>query len=93
MRTIKNSECAQTHGYAGGRFHVHTSLVCGFYRSNVGICDGDSGDPLVSFYDKRLIGIALMDERNPCAIGKPDLFTRISFYVDWIWEITNVTAI
>lgn len=41
---------------------------------------GDSGSPLV--YNNTLIGI--FSWTKPCAIGFPDVFTRISHFTDFI---------
>lgn len=54
-----------------------------------GVCNGDSGDPLV--FNNTLIGIVSWST-TPCAIGQPDGYVRISEYVDWI-EQTISSAI
>lgn len=54
-----------------------------------GMCYGDSGGPLVA--DNRLIG--LVSWCVSYAEGRPDVFTRISSYVEWINEHTGLTAI
>lgn len=41
---------------------------------------GDSGGPLV--VDSEQIGVVSWG--TPCAKGKPDVFTRVYSYVDWI---------
>ena len=41
---------------------------------------GDSGGPLVA--DGKQIGIVSFGE--PCAVGTPDVFTRVSSYTKWI---------
>ena len=41
---------------------------------------GDSGSPLVA--DGQLIGIASFV--HPCAAGVPDVFTKVSAYLNWI---------
>lgn len=54
--------------------------ICTLTRAGEGVCHGDSGSPLVA--DGKQIGIVSWG--NPCANGKPDVFTRISSYLDWI---------
>ena len=44
---------------------------------------GDSGGPL-AVHD-RIVGIASLG--LPCAMGVPDIFTRVSAYTSWIKEI------
>jgi len=60
------------------------SQLCTFTSAGEGSCYGDSGAPLVlDFYkDPVLVGIASFG--IPCAAGYPDVFTRISAFVDWI---------
>lgn len=47
---------------------------------------GDSGGPLVSA-DGTQIGIVSFGV--PCAIGAPDVFTRVYAHVDWITEVIS----
>ena len=49
---------------------------------------GDSGGPLVA--DGQIIGIASF--MAPCAIGMPDVFTRVYPYLGWIEEIISDNA-
>lgn len=47
---------------------------------------GDSGGPLVA--NGELIGIVSWGK--PCAVGKPDVFTRVYYYREWIKRITGL---
>ena len=49
------------------------------------VCRGDSGGPLIC--DNKLTGVVSFGKR--CATGKPDAYTAISFYNDWIDSIIN----
>ncbi|XP_072752169.1 chymotrypsin-2-like [Anoplolepis gracilipes] len=59
---------------------IFNSQICTLEGKGVGACKGDSGDPLV--YNNILIGI--FSWTKPCAIGFPDVFTRISDFTDFI---------
>ncbi|XP_055531493.1 chymotrypsin-2-like [Wyeomyia smithii] len=60
--------------------------ICTFTQEGQGICQGDSGSPLVK--DGNVIGIASFGLGFPpeysCAAGFPDAFTRVSHYYTWI---------
>lgn len=47
------------------------------------IRQGDSGSPLV--YNDTLIGI--FSWTKPCALGFPDVFTKVSHFVDFIEKV------
>ncbi|KAJ2951702.1 hypothetical protein O0L34_g13864 [Tuta absoluta] len=47
-----------------------------------GLCNGDSGSPLVRVDNGLQVGIVSWG--IPCAHGAPDIFTRVSVYRDWI---------
>lgn len=79
LETIDNTDCAQRQSPNP----IFTTSLCTFTRSGEGACNGDSGGPLV--YDGILVGIVSWG--RPCAIGYPDVFTRVSSYVSWIQSI------
>lgn len=60
---------------------VVRTQICtrGFY--NYGACQGDSGGPLIGPNGKQ---IGIVSWGRPCAIGYPDVFTKVSSYVNWI---------
>lgn len=51
--------------------------------------DGDSGGPLFAVKEQILVGIAESVSGAGCAVGKPDFYTRVSAFYDWIQENTK----
>ncbi|XP_032453050.1 chymotrypsin-2 [Nasonia vitripennis] len=62
------------------RDRISASNICTLTRRGQGNCHGDSGGPLVS--DGVQIGIVSFGQ--PCALGLPDVYTRVWSYMDWI---------
>ncbi|KAL6266470.1 hypothetical protein P5V15_003319 [Pogonomyrmex californicus] len=62
---------------------ILNSQICTFERKGIGACKGDSGSPLV--YNGTLIGI--FSWTKPCALGFPDVFTRVTNFTDFIRQI------
>lgn len=86
--TISNMECMQRQSPEVLHL-IHNSTLCVYSgRPNHGMCNGDSGGPLIST-DGILVGIVSWGV--PCAKGFPDGFTRISSFMPWIGERLNQT--
>lgn len=68
------------------RNYVLSSHMCSFNRIGQGMCYGDSGSALISRGE--LIGVVSRGAL-PCAVGFPDVYTRISSYVRWIDSYIN----
>ncbi|XP_054010363.1 chymotrypsin-2-like isoform X1 [Hylaeus anthracinus] len=66
-------------------FRVTNDNICTLNKRGEGACHGDSGGPLVA--DKVQIGVVSWG--IPCARGRPDVFTRVYSYVDWIKKHTE----
>lgn len=49
-----------------------------------GTCSGDSGGPLT--YNGELVGVVSWGD-GPCSETRPDVFTRVFNYLDWIENI------
>ncbi|KAF2892689.1 hypothetical protein ILUMI_13486 [Ignelater luminosus] len=82
LTTISNDECKSS---LGGFPPVLDSNICTFTQRGEGACHGDSGGPLA--VNGKQAGIVSWG--RPCGIGYPDVFTRVSFYSDWISENSN----
>ncbi|KAK4872345.1 hypothetical protein RN001_014374 [Aquatica leii] len=80
LKTISNSVCIERH--SSSDLTIADGHICTFTRRGEGSCQGDSGGPLVS--GKEQIGVVSWG--TPCAVGDPDVFTRVSAYNDWITE-------
>ncbi|XP_038210438.1 chymotrypsin-1-like [Zerene cesonia] len=59
--------------------------ICAYRAPGKGTCKGDSGSPLVCADNEEQIGLTSWG--IPCALGAPDMFTRISNYKDWIMSV------
>lgn len=86
FKTIASQECAP-----------HTlnlipkdSLLCakGTLSS---LCFGDMGDPLVSAYSGKLVGLAI-STWGDCEVDHPQTYTNIHPYIDWIDGVMNFFA-
>ncbi|KAK4872346.1 hypothetical protein RN001_014375 [Aquatica leii] len=80
LKTISNKVCAEKH--ASSKYPITDDEICTYTRKGEGFCQGDSGGPLV--FNQQQIGIVSWGKA--CAIGFPDVFTRVSAYYDWITE-------
>ncbi|KAI7815645.1 Serine protease, partial [Rhyzopertha dominica] len=69
LRSISNTDCQRQHTNP-----IYNSQLCTLTQTGQGACHGDSGGPLVT--NGVLVGVVSWGE--PCAIGYPDVFTRVS---------------
>nr|AXF35733.1 serine protease 5 [Holotrichia oblita] len=81
-RTITHSECQAFWGSA-----VNEDNLCTLSPVGQGLCYGDSGSPLLQTSDHSQVGI--VSAGDPCALGSPDIYVRISSYVPWINSVAN----
>lgn len=89
LPTISNEYCK--HVYRNSKHVVTDDMLCAGEEVGASMCFGDSGGPLV--LDGKLIGVISWGTA-PCGSGKPDVYTRVSSYVEWILDNTkrsNVT--
>ncbi|XP_011504797.1 PREDICTED: kallikrein-8-like [Ceratosolen solmsi marchali] len=67
------------------KFLVHDTQFCVLDKKGVGTWTGEGGDPFV--VDGKLAGFVSLT--HPCALGTPDIYTKIYYYVDFIREMMN----
>lgn len=86
---IPNDVCIRRHESAN-QFFVHNSTLCTFIGYGAGTFHGDSGGGLA--IDNKLVGI--LSWGNPNNIkNKPDQFTRLSEFTNWIEKKTGIKAV
>ncbi|XP_055531903.1 chymotrypsin-2-like [Wyeomyia smithii] len=85
VRTLNNLECRLRHDVQN-REKVNAGNLCTFLRVGQGTCMGDSGSPLI--VEGVLVG--LVSWGVPCAVGKPDVYTRVATHRAWILRTTGV---
>lgn len=79
--TLTNIDCRSRHAKLSES--VTDDNICAFSNAHGrGMCHADSGGPLVA--GDQLVGLVSWGE--PCAVGRPDAFVRISYFFDWIVE-------
>ncbi|CAD0200432.1 unnamed protein product [Chrysodeixis includens] len=64
---------------------ITREMFCTFTKYGEGSCHGDSGSPLIK--GDELVGVASWG--IPCAVGFPDVHTRIAPYIRWIKSYTK----
>lgn len=84
MFTTTRDECIKRAGDLADI--IHDSVLCTDNKVGQGACIGDSGGPLV--VKNKLVGVVSWGVL--CASGKPDAFSRISSFIDWISATTQI---
>lgn len=76
FQTLSVQECANR--LAPNK--IFTTEICAYAKVNDGACQGDSGGPLV------INGVqhGITSWVIPCAVGRPDVYTRVYSFLDWI---------
>ncbi|PSN32218.1 Chymotrypsin-2 [Blattella germanica] len=75
LQAISNDNCQSSHSGT-----IYSTSICASAGAGKGVCNGDSGGPLS--VNGKIVGIVSWG--RPCATGVPDVYTRVSEYVDWI---------
>lgn len=78
LRTLSVEKCSELNESP----EIKPAHLCTLTKSGEGACHGDSGGALQ--YRNKVAGIVSFG--TPCAVGFPDVFTRVSAYNDWINE-------
>lgn len=96
--TLPPSSCAYYNGAGGTGLPYSSSIqICAVgqytYQGSSGACFGDAGSPLV--YNNIQYGITSRGTYSVsgypvCAVGYPDVFTRVSVFSNWVTTIMAV---
>lgn len=90
LQIMTNKDCSSRYG----RDLVSKNMICAVGANNPedNVCTGDSGGPLVIEKDAGVyvqVGVVSFSPAR-CNSGWPSGFTRISSYIDWIRENTDI---
>ncbi|XP_045488902.1 chymotrypsin-2-like isoform X2 [Pieris rapae] len=80
VTSITVEECRAKHKNIEKYNPITDKLLCTYKDYDEGICQGDSGGALV----RNGIVHGITSWNIPCGRGKPDVFTRVYKYLDWI---------
>ncbi|XP_018319741.1 chymotrypsin-1-like [Agrilus planipennis] len=87
IEVFDSSYCINSYNSSVLNPAVH--ICAGLVHGGKGQCSGDSGGPLV--VNGHQVGIVSWSDK-PCASpGKPGVFTRVSTYIDWIYDKTGIS--
>lgn len=88
MVTLNLPDCILRLGSNGEKVHANT--LCTNNLSGEGICNGDTGGPLINLqWPRVVIGIASWTSR-PCAQGFPDVYARVFPHLSFIRDAMQV---
>nr|AXF35735.1 serine protease 3 [Holotrichia oblita] len=83
-QTLTHAQCQQSWGGS-----VSTLQICALTRAGQGACNGDSGGPLIQTSNRAQLGVVSFGRAGGCAIGWPDVYARVSSYINWINSAVN----
>ncbi|XP_010561570.1 serine protease 57 [Haliaeetus albicilla] len=71
------------------RGRVSTNMLCAASHNTTlqGVCSGDSGGPLI--FNKKVYGIVSFSGKRCGDRRYPDIYTKISNYIDWVHRIVQ----
>lgn len=89
LTTMSNQQCEMLFG------RIETSSICAVGKPKHGACLGDSGTALIKEENGTQIQIGILSWGviDLCEFGFPTVFERISGYVDWIKQHSNVSCV
>jgi secreted trypsin-like serine protease len=87
LNYLPDAQCAKEYGefYGPGALCAGTLATDGSIAVGKDSCQGDSGGPLTREEDggkRSLVGV--VSGGKGCGAGKPAVYTRLSYYTDWI---------
>ncbi len=87
LHYLPDAQCATEYGafYGPGALCAGTLAAEGSIEAGKDSCQGDSGGPLTREEDggrRSLVGV--VSGGKGCGAGKPAVYTRVSYYADWI---------
>lgn len=85
--TLSEEDCRSRHTEPANE-RINNGTLCAFSQMGQGPCHADSGGSLVS--NRQLVGVVSWG--IPCAWGQPDQYTRITWFLTWIQEVSGVVA-
>ncbi|XP_049947900.1 brachyurin-like [Schistocerca serialis cubense] len=84
-----NADCQAIYGEL-----VDSNAICAMGTNGQHTCYGDSGGPLAvtgSDGEPLVVGVVSWGTANDCESGQPDVFMRVTAFLDWIGENAGVT--
>ncbi|EFN86945.1 Chymotrypsin-2 [Harpegnathos saltator] len=75
---MTNTECQKYHTQI-----IPSISFCTFIAPSLGTCNGDSGSAVL--YGGQIIGV--VSAGRPCAMGTPDIKTKVCSHMNWIRNI------
>lgn len=79
LKTISLEDCVHAHN--SSKQPIMETELCTLTTKGEGACQGDSGGPLV---DANGVQVGIVSWGKPCALGYPDVFTRVYSFLTWI---------
>ncbi len=87
-KIVSNSLCQRQNGSI--RKVLDSMIYSGGQEEGKGACFGDSGGPLQCKINDVWTQVGIVSWGKPCAhIEHADVYTRVSYYIDWIHEKMN----
>ncbi|KAB0805675.1 hypothetical protein PPYR_02645 [Photinus pyralis] len=83
LKTITVEECQ------GYKLSVGMNQLCTFTKAGEGFCVHDSGGPLVMNIGGERKQIGIVSWGMHCARGYPDVYSRVSSYIEWFHRKCN----
>lgn len=84
LKTIDVRNCKELSSHE--KVAVYAWNICTVNKKGKGACSAPFGAPLV--YNDELVGLLSWSE--PCGSGKPDVFTRIAHFYNWLGTVMAI---